>query len=347
MSRARATLSNAGLALAAVLVTLLLAEAALRLAGPDSFAGLRRDFGLPFLMWDGFRGNFLAAGVVHAEVSINREGHRGPELDPNRAKRIVCLGDSSTFGLWVERDPMKVHYDNYPDDLRALLEKAGRSDWQVVNAGVPGPHASHSLRTLRREILSLEPSIVTLRVGMNDHAARVLAWIEDPDSPAARRLLYALGKFRLFQLGIEAHFQMTGGPIRQGPRAPRIQNLDTFRHNLEAVAEESRRHDFRLLLIDYPLRPARSDDEEARLTAALYGAGKDLRSFYRIHARYQEVVREVARRTGVPLLVTAPHLLDPEQLGFSDDVVHPNSYGMKRTAELLYTELEERGWLDP
>lgn len=348
MGRARETLSKAGLALGAVIVTLLLAEGALRVALPDRLSGARVDLGIPFLRWDAFRGVYLAAGAVHEGVSINGAGRRGPELDPAVANRIVCMGDSSTFGLWIEHEPRAVHWDSYPEHLRELLDAAGRDDWQVVNAGVPGSFASHSLRILRRDILPLEPSIVTLRVGMNDHAAFKMAWIEDPEPIAARRLFYAFGGSRLLHLAIQTLFRLTKDQPGNGPNVPRVQSLDVFRRNLLAFAEESREHGFRLLLIDYPLRPPRGkDDADARAAAWLYATGKDLRNFYGIHARYQQVVREVSRTADIPLLVTAPALLSPDSPGFSGDVVHPDARGMERTAELLYQALERRGWLDP
>jgi lysophospholipase L1-like esterase len=326
-----------------VALSLLLVEAVLRLAAPESFLVPQVPLGLQFLRWNAFRGMYLEAGhSIPGVLSINDEGRRGPRLDPARRRRLVCLGDSSTFGIWSGggSDLEDIRFDNYPALLARSMERAGYDSWQVVNAGVPGSHAGHSLRILRREILSLEPEIVTLRVGVNDHARSRLPWYDDPESAPLRRLFYGLGGSRIFLLAIEAHHRLTRDP--DTPR--RMMSVDAFRQALEAIVAESRTHGIHLLLMDYPLRLAAPSDQTARGVARFYGE-RTVQAFFAVHAAYQGVVASVAREQGVPLLATAPTLLDPERPGFHIDVVHPDRRGMRQTAALLLRDLEARGWL--
>jgi len=341
MGCVRAAALRTGLVLGAVLLTLLLAEVVLRVATPKEFLGARQPFGLTFLAWNPFRGEYLIAGHEQPWLSINRAGLRGPELDPTRDHQIVCLGDSSTFGLWVEGKAQErvLHLDSYPAALGSLLATGGYDEWQVVNAGVPGSHAAHSLRILRREILPIEPEIVTLRVGVNDHAPQKRPWQDDPKAPWLRHLFYTFSDWKLLHLGLTSQFQLSPS----GPRR-RMVPIDAFRRALEAIVAESRQHDFRLLLIDYPLRPPLATDPVAKRIAALFGH-EEVANFYRIHALYQEAVRSVAHANNIPLLITAPALNDTDTSGFTDDNVHPDASGMEDTAELIYAELIDRGWL--
>ena len=60
-------------------------------------------------------------------MSTNSLGLRGPEIDsPKKHLRVLCLGDSVTFGWGVEEQ------NAYP----ALLQQKIMAE--VINAGVPG-----------------------------------------------------------------------------------------------------------------------------------------------------------------------------------------------------------------
>jgi len=339
------SLATLALAVAAVLLCLALVEVALRITPLERFAVSREILGLPFLAWDAYHGSHLVAGYSSGEVRVNSQGLRGPENDPARPRRIVCMGDSSTFGIWVERskpesDTRRIHYDSYPEALQRLLDAGGYGDWQVLNAGVPGSTSLHSLRILRRKVLALEPDIVTLRVGMNDHAPpQVISWIREPASPVLRPVFHLLGELRLFQAGLSIFARKTYPPGGRHaiPATEFAQALTTF-------AELSREYGFHLLLIDYPLGAASNSDPAALKMAHFYGE-PGVVALYRTHHRYQEAVRVLATRQRIPLLVTEPRLTGDRNPGFGDDFVHPNAIGMETTAALLYDELVRTGWL--
>ena len=67
---------------------------------------------------------------------INRRGFRGaayPEAKPKGTFRIVCLGDSCTFGDEVKAD------EAYPHRLETILAQAlAAPRVEVINGGVPG-----------------------------------------------------------------------------------------------------------------------------------------------------------------------------------------------------------------
>jgi len=329
-------------AFAALLLSVLFLEAALHLLAPESFLRSQTPLNLGFLKWNAFRGLYLEPNHRQSGLSINAAGRRGPPLDPRRGRRIVCMGDSSTFGVWADGDSEHgyTRFDSYPALLQESLDEHGYDDWQVINAGVPGSHAGHSLRVLRREILALEPEIVTLRIGVNDHAPRLLPWFDDPENPVLRRIVYGLGYSRLFLLGLELHHRLTVDPRIVG----RIMPPESFRAALEFLVDESRKQGFHLLLIDYPLRRADPSDETATKAARFYGE-MDVSAFITVHDEYQRIVADVARKSDVPLLITAPTLNDERAPGFHGDLIHPDARGMAQTAGLLFDALEHEGWL--
>jgi len=99
------------------------------------------------------------------DVSINSDGFRDPEYPPTKTPdvlRIVCLGDSWTFGSGVTHD------ETYSERLRMLLnEEFPQTNFQVFNLGVVGFSSFQGLEMLRRT-LHFKPDVVLIAFGMND-----------------------------------------------------------------------------------------------------------------------------------------------------------------------------------
>ena len=88
---------------------------------------------------------------------------------PGAGPVILCLGDSTTFGTWRE-GTFGLRFDtSYPAELERLLHERGWTGVDVVNGGVMGYTTAHALRLLLTTLRSLEPDVVTIRLGNNDH----------------------------------------------------------------------------------------------------------------------------------------------------------------------------------
>ncbi|MEO1998534.1 MAG: GDSL-type esterase/lipase family protein, partial [Planctomycetaceae bacterium] len=111
----------------------------------------------------------------------NSLGFRNPEFSLDKAKstrRIVCYGDSTTFGFGVRM------HESWPALLECDLNRTGSSPVEVVNAGVPGYSIFQGNRYLARSLPQLAPDLVIATFGNND------AWRWDDRSDrehAARR----------------------------------------------------------------------------------------------------------------------------------------------------------------
>src|SRR5262245_66356440 len=77
--------------------------------------------------------------------------------------RVLCLGDSHTYGLWVERSQA------YPQQLEAIWNQRRQSPkLEVLNAGVPGTSSSRLLRQLPGLRETFDPDTLIILVAGND-----------------------------------------------------------------------------------------------------------------------------------------------------------------------------------
>lgn len=77
--------------------------------------------------------------------------------------RIVCLGDSWTFGANVDQT------NAYPRQLMAMLNRDfPQGKFEVFNLGVMGYSTYQGLELMRRSAINLNPDVVVIGFGMND-----------------------------------------------------------------------------------------------------------------------------------------------------------------------------------
>ena len=116
---------------------------------------------LPFLLKPG--GEMVFG---NCPIKLNRFGFRDREFatDKDGAYRIVCLGESTTFGATLETNDVP-----WPRLLeRAIQERLKpKRRVEVINAGVPGYHLLNNLELLRRDILPLKPDMIVSYHGFN------------------------------------------------------------------------------------------------------------------------------------------------------------------------------------
>jgi lysophospholipase L1-like esterase len=128
--------------------------------------------------------------VLHAHwltekgAVISSIGTRGPEPlqpKPEGVIRVLCLGDSGTFGWGVGDE------ETYPAQLESFLnawaEKPAGFRFEVINAGVNGYSTFQSVQHYRVLEPLLNPDIVTLSTGRNDFVCLPLS---DPSRPVLK-----------------------------------------------------------------------------------------------------------------------------------------------------------------
>src|SRR5262245_14874294 len=79
--------------------------------------------------------------------------------------RVLCLGDSNTYGLWLEQREKEA----YPQQLEALWNaRVAAPKLEVLNLGFPGTNSSRLVRDVPRLLETLHPDVLILMVGVND-----------------------------------------------------------------------------------------------------------------------------------------------------------------------------------
>lgn len=79
--------------------------------------------------------------------------------------RILCLGDSSTYGIGAS----DIKRFSYPSRLQTVLnQNISSKKFEVLNLGVPGTNSSQLLNRFQYNILKYKPDMVIVMVGIND-----------------------------------------------------------------------------------------------------------------------------------------------------------------------------------
>lgn len=78
-------------------------------------------------------------------------------------KNILCLGDSFTFGVGTTFD------NNYPSQLKILLEENATERVNVINGGRGCNTSSLLLKNLEKDIDTYSPDIIVIMIGCNNH----------------------------------------------------------------------------------------------------------------------------------------------------------------------------------
>lgn len=336
----------------AILLTLILAEAALRIL--DYRAGRTSDFFLPkrplsdsmfephpymgYALKPGFSGRLT---VGH----INNLGMRGadmPIVKKDKSYRILCLGGSTTFGTHVTSD-----YNTYPAQLEVALNEGAAAGYryEVGNCGVPGYNTIENLIQFELRLSDLKPDAVLLYEGANDappilsagfksdysHIRQSWRFIEY--SPFEQFLLRNCRIYGWASRGTEPEAQATAlsqyifVPGFQGfhVRAETKVNEDGIRafarniQNMAAVAKAN--HCIPVFCTFATCASKQAAGERANLDAI---------------ARMNDETRRVAREESAPLIDVAKVFSNKDE--FFADWMHMNDLGSLRQAQFIANE---------
>lgn len=288
--------------------------------------------------------------VFEENYLANARGFRGQNFDLRKAPgtvRILCLGNSCTFGLRVPRDA-----DVYPARLQTLLEAClPRSRVEVVNAAIPGHSSYQGLRFLKSEAVGYEPDVITVYFGWND-----LLWSHDREDKEHGYLLLKMAALRdvvrvmrVYQLLDWTICYLSPAARQRGALAlkRRVMPAD-FRANLREIARFAKLKGIPCVLMT---GPCLLNSQGFPKTFRWLSPPEDLFQ-YTLDDRdqYNQIIRDVAAEMAAPLLDLANifsasdlHLFDYKLVAEPDsspclvtgDTVHPNPLGHQEIAEEL------------
>lgn len=267
-------------------------------------------------------------------------------------QRVLSLGDSNTYGVYVERSQA------YPVVFEQLWNaRRNGGGVEVFNLGYPGMNSSRLVNDFRRMLWTFNPDVVTVMAGANnlwtvpETAAASEHWSERlsaalwRSSRVYRFLYFAARGFEVRRLEIEtpperiAHGEgraRYGGEefvlAWEGQTEGGIPGWDpkvALEADLRAMVTQSAEYGTTLVLLTYPAEA----------------------SFY---SWANAIIRDIAASTGTPLIDVAAALkpacpLPPEANVFSDAGArcpelfpdqHPTPFGHQRVAQVLVEGLE-------
>jgi lysophospholipase L1-like esterase len=254
--------------------------------------------------------------------------------------RVVCIGDSNTFGLWVGREAA------YPRVLERLWNTRQRAaPIEVINLGAPGMNSSVVRARIREVLRSYTPDLVLVLIGVNDFWTAPMPTEEDSSRSGALffglwrtsrtfRLLFLLGRM-MNPPRIDMLIDPKRGTIRARYGDSDI-DLTWSGENRQADK------DFALMLRDNLAAIAEQGRHAGTPIAFLtYVASKG------VYGYVNALIREATVTVGAPLIDVASalkNLCESEgcrDLLFFDD--HPQEAGHQAMAETILAALMKEG----
>jgi lysophospholipase L1-like esterase len=275
--------------------------------------------------------------------------------------RIVALGDSSTYGVNTE--------EPWPWLLQRRLDgSGGPGRFQVLNLGVPGYTAFQGRRVLETRGERLEPDVVVVYFGWNDHILALGYADEDQrvggETVVATRNLLAASRLYQALSWLVATLRGEPGPDGRAPRtepeggdgvdpllAPKRRvGPRAFARELRAMVAVSRALGAVPVLCTYPTALTYLTQHELAppgwLAETHVGYG-GLDEVVRLQDLYNLAVHEIGRETGSPVLdLDAAFRRRGVGSLFDEpggDMIHPSRQGYALIAEMVYQALPALG----
>lgn len=302
------------------------------------------------------------------DQKLNSAGFLAKEFEPKPPGvfRILSLGDSCTFGVTAGHRVIRYAWRPYPQRLEKLMAaRLGEGKVEVINAGAPGYNSYQGLLLLRTKLRNLEPDLVTVRHGWNDHFASPSSAggnaFRDSDNPVIQGIKNALMHTALYPFATRIFLEMKALPndgYQLPPRYPKewIPNLsvEDYKTALRRIAGRAESMGARVWFLTAPdaflsdehlaRYEALPEDAQARL-ALRWNAVQSFRQLMEIHRAYTAATRELAAELEVPLIDMEALYREhrSEKLFSIDDVIHPLQRGYELEAQALSDRLLTSG----
>jgi lysophospholipase L1-like esterase len=292
--------------------------------------------GDPLLLWR-LKPNLDHAYWDFTDVSTNAQSFRADYpigTKPAGTFRIVCLGDSVTFGyrvppVWPERPrDYNPEWQPYPMLLEKELRNANPDRRiEVFPMAVPGYTSHQGLAWLRRDIGYLKPDVVIASFGWNDASLSDAPDRETIDtrwsSVAIRWLIDHSQAFAHATRWLRSRNQVK--PVVHTPvsRVSQQEYVDNF----NAIVQLAKDHGAAVIVIGAPYRDSTTNPPEAQLM-----------THYRAWLKSEMVKNQTPYLEILELTEAAGSV----NQGFFGELIHPNHIGHRLMASELLKLMSER-----
>lgn len=292
--------------------------------------------GDPLLLWR-LKPNLDHAVWDFTVLSTNAQSFRADYpigRKPAGTFRVVCLGDSVTFGyrvppVWPDKP---TDYDPTWQPFPMLLEKELRRanpnrSIEVFPMAVPGYTTHQGLAWLRRDIGYLKPDMVIASFGWNDASASdvpdrdtidtgwypvTIRWLVDHSQAFAHATRWLRSR--------RAPAQRVIAP------APRVSETD-YVSNFSAIVNLAKENGASVIVIGAPYRDSKTNPPEAQLMT-----------------RYRASLKAAMQQSQTPYLevLELTEAAGSVNEGFFGELIHPNHMGHRLLASELLKLMAQR-----
>lgn len=300
--------------------------------------------GDPLLLWR-LRPNLENVYWDYTVVSTNSDHFRsfnpGQSLESKQAGtiRVVCLGDSVTFGyrvppVWPDKPN---DYDREWLPYPTLLEKQLRSanptqKIEVITMAVPGYTSHQGLAWLSRDVGWLQPDLLIVSFGWNDtsvsdvpdreaikinRTAVAVRWLVDHSQAFAHATHWLRNR------EAKNRAPETAVNLRPGSRV----SQEEYLQNMTAIEQVAQQHNAQVIVIGAPYRDTSP--------AAPEGASM---------LQYRQALGKAMAQNNVPYLEVREltEAAYPANEGWFGERIHPNHMGHRLLASELLKLIETR-----
>ena len=283
------------------------------------------------------------ANLSSGRISINSLGFRGPEIampKPPGTVRLAFLGASTTWCGEVSGNQTV-----WPHLVTEALSRTyPRARLDYVNGGVPGYTMESILKNLQHRVGPLKPDVIVIYEVSNNLSGELRelaakrgiigdAKVQELTWPSRHSLLWYLVEKNLRVLAaqraaqsVQARLEVDAGTLG-----------DEFRNSLTQLVVAARANASLVALATFSIQPRRDQSAEQQMRASasafFYAPFVTTRLLIDGYERYNQIVREVARETGV-LLIEGEHDIPGDSVHFTD-TVHFSDAGSKAMAQRI------------
>jgi len=285
-----------------------------------------------------------------AGIRINQYGFRGEDFSRSKdadVKRIICLGDSTTFGLAGDESPYPYHLQQHLGDMEL------QSPYQVINAGVEGHSSVNGLLRLPW-LITHKPDIMIIYLGWSD------LWISNPGRyPDLRRKPRSFWHYGNGHHSSLMMLDTVKDALGFNGYDPPISSFDldtfvptNFEFNMKQIIRTCKKEQVRTVLVTLPtLIPSCVDQSSLgkemleKLRYPAFFSPGDLDSLKQLYEVYDTTIRTLAYEEDVDLVDINDgfEAFDNRRDQYFLDTSHPNIDGNQLIAQILANGLYDRG----
>jgi lysophospholipase L1-like esterase len=264
-----------------------------------------------------------------ATININSLGFRGPAVGQAKSAgqlRLAFLGASTTFCAEVSSDEL-----TWPHLVSETIESATPGvAVDYINGAVPGYTVRSSLQNLRERVAPLQPDVIVIYHATNDlsRETRSLAEKQGIYRAGAADEMSWLAEYSLLWYLVEKNLRLTGVRENAAAMEHRLEFVPSqlgsqFDKDLKDLVTEAKSVSRMVALVTFSHRIRAGQTPEQQLEAAgsalYYMPFMSPPALIDSFARYNEIITEVARQTGV-LVIDGEELIPGDNEHFNDTV---------------------------